>query len=201
MRLLILLDDEQILKIKSFPEYSIRPEEIDLELAEVLTDINYPAIGYFTIELLDNFEKWCAEYWAKREQTSESLLPVAEDRDAVEAETVYSITYTKAREIFLNDVVHNSVHLLAKPSFDSENDNVFNYLYEHPDQKFTKKQIEDGVQITGIKSLHKIVENLGFQGDIKRVFFNVSEQSVQFRNSITREDLKNLHVDRIESPK
>ncbi len=124
-----------------------------------------------------------------------------EEQDLPGDEIVYSITFTKAREIFLNDTVHNIVHLLAKPSFDSENDNVFTYLYEHPNQKFTKKQIEDGVHIAGIKNLHKIVENLGFQGDIKRAFFNVSEQSVQFRNSITREDLKNLHIDEIKPPK
>ena len=155
---------------------------------------------YFVIEPLDNFEQWCAEYWAKREQASEILLPVAKDKKAVEDETVYYITYTKAREILLNDVVNNSGRLLAKPNFNSENDTVFNYLYEHPNQKFTREQIKGGVLITVIKSLHKIVENLGFRGDIKRVFFDVSEQAIQFRNPITRKDLQDLNIDKIEPP-
>lgn len=200
--LLKLQDDEKILEIKSSPEYMYRPDTLDLDTAVVLSDVGYPALGQFEIELLDNFEQWCADYWKKRKQSSgEASPPMQGNKVVPDAEIVYQITFTKAREIFLNDAVHNIVHLLAKPSFDSENDNVFTYLYEHPNQKFTKKQIEDGVHITGIKSLHKIVENLGFQGDIKRAFFNVSEQSVQFRNSITREDLKNLHIDRIEPPK
>lgn len=199
--LLILQDDEKILKIKESPEWTYRPDTMDLALAEVLSDMggDFP-IGYFTVEILESFDKWCANYWAKRENSFEKSVSISEQEEVQKAETVYSITYTKAREIFLNDVVNNSTHLLAKPSFDSENDNVFNYLYEHPDQKFTKKQIEDGVHITGVKSLHKIVENLGFQGDIKRVFFNVSEQSIKFRNSITRKDLKNLNIDRIKPP-
>ena len=159
-----------------------------------------PSRNHFVVDTLDAFDKWCTNYWAKRKNSFEKSVSISEQEEVQKAETVYSIAYTKAREIFLNDAVNNSAHLLAKPSFDSENDNVFNYLYEHPDQKFTKKQIEDGVNITGIKSLHKIVENLGFQGDIKRAFFNVSEQSIQFRNSITGKDLKDLNIDRIKPP-
>ena len=33
-----------------------------LQLAEALSDINYPAIGSFTIKLLGHFEQWCADY-------------------------------------------------------------------------------------------------------------------------------------------
>ncbi len=139
---------------------------------------------YFVIELLDNFEQWCADYWAKREQASESLLPVSEDKEAVEAETVYSITYTKAREILLN-----GNYQIAKPDSFGENELVFGYLYEHPNAIVTRAQIKKGISRRKIKPLNKIVENLGFTHALRKAFFSVSPDSIQFRNPIKSRDL------------
>lgn len=73
----------------------------------------------------------------------------------------YEITYSGSREILLNKTFQ-----LAKPDFDSENDLVFSYLYEHPNQKFTRGQLEEVIGRKFTKSLHKIVENLGFEGEL-----------------------------------
>ena len=73
--LLILQDDEEILKIKSFPEYLIRPDTMDLELAEVLSEMPNVSLGDFTIEILEGFDEWCDDYWAKRRHSSEETLP------------------------------------------------------------------------------------------------------------------------------
>ena len=193
--LLILQDDEKILKIKVSPEWSYRPDTMDLDTAIVLTDMggDFP-IGYFTVDILEGFDEWCADYWAKRKNSLENSVSISEQEEVQKAEAVYQITYTKAREILLN----NGVCQLAKPDFNSENDLVFSYLYERPNEKFKREQIENGIGMKLIKSLHKIVENLGFVGDFRRVFFSISKNSILFRNPITKQDLTHLGIDRIK---
>lgn len=99
----------------------------------------------------------------------------------------YKITYTKQRQILLNDNAQ-----IGKPDFNSENDLVFSLLYEHPNERFTREQIEKEVGVTLTKSLHKIVENLGFEGDTKEAFFSVSKNAIQFRNPVTKEQLREM---------
>ncbi len=101
-------------------------------------------------------------------------------------EPVYEITYTKQRQILMNNAQ------IGKPDFNSENDLVFSFLYEHPNESFTKEQIEKAVSVKLNKSLHKIVENLGFEGDTKEVFISVSKNAIQFRNPITKQDLEDM---------
>lgn len=192
--LLILQDDEKILKIKVSPEWSYRPDTMDLDTAEILSEMggDFP-IGDFTVDILEGFDEWCANYWA--ESSTQDLLPTrVEDAISVtEPEIVYQISYTTAREILLDNK-----YQLAKPDFDSENDVVFDYLYKNPNKKITRDEIEEQLKIELKKSLHKIVENLGFKGELKKVFFDVSKNSIQFNNPITRECLKSLGINRIK---
>jgi len=90
----------------------------------------------------------------------------------------YMVTY-ESRDILLNG------KSIARPNFDGENDLVFNYLISNPNKKFTRKQIEEEIKIKLKKTLHKIVENLGFKGDLRKLFFNVSGSSIQFNNPIS----------------
>lgn len=78
-------------------------------------------------------------------------------KQVVKEETVYEITYTPIREVLLNMTIR-----LAKPDFDSENDIVFDYLYNHPNKKIGLRELEEQLKRSLTKSLHKIVENLGF---------------------------------------
>lgn len=109
------------------------------------------------------------------------------------SDIVYEVTYTQAREIMLNKVFQ-----LAKPDFDTENDLVFNYLYKNPNQKFTKQQLEEAIGRQLTKDLHKIVENLGFKADLRKMFFSVSATSISFKNPITQEDLEALGIQKIK---
>ena len=101
---------------------------------------------------------------------------------------IYKIKYTPTREILCNDIK------LSKLNFDSENDNVFRYLFNNPNRKITKKEFKEKAKYTVGKSFHKIVENFGFTGDLSKAFFNVSEQTIFFRNPLTKNDLKNLGI-------
>jgi|GEM_PF-1192914 len=107
----------------------------------------------------------------------------------------YKITYRPNREILLNESIR-----LAKPDFDSENEVVFEFLYKNPNKKITKKDLEKEVNRAIGKSFHKIVENLGFKGDLKRVFFQVSKSSIFFRNPVTKSILEDLEINTIKLP-
>ena len=107
-------------------------------------------------------------------------------KSQAKTDVVYEITYTKQRQILMNNAQ------IGKPDFNSENDLVFGYLYKHPNESFTKEQIEKAVGVKLNKSLHKIVENLGFEGDTKEVFISVSKNAIQFRNPITKKDLEEM---------
>ncbi|PIY72615.1 hypothetical protein COY87_00010 [Candidatus Roizmanbacteria bacterium CG_4_10_14_0_8_um_filter_33_9] len=101
-------------------------------------------------------------------------------------EVMYQITYTKQRQVLMNNAQ------ISKPDFNSENDLVFSFLYENPNRRISKEEIEKAIGGKLTKSLHKIVENLGFEGDTKEVFFSVSKNAIEFRNAITKKDLEEM---------
>lgn len=103
-----------------------------------------------------------------------------------EDEVMYQIIYTKQRQVLMNNAQ------ISKPDFNSENDRVFSFLYENPNRRISIEEIEKAVQGKLTKSLHKIVENLGFEGDTKEVFFSVSKTAIEFRNPITKKDLEEM---------
>ncbi len=118
----------------------------------------------------------------KNEKQEEKSLNKAPDKTTV----LYEITYTKQRQVLMNNAQ------ISKPDFNSENDLVFSFLYEHPNKRIGIGEIEKAVGGKLTKSLHKIVENLGFEGDTKEVFFSVSKNAIEFRNPITKKDLEEM---------
>ncbi len=122
----------------------------------------------------------------KNKKTDEDGKKATSKQPEEKSDVVYEITYTKQRQILMNNAQ------IGKPDFNSENDLVFDYLYKHPNESFTKEQIEKAIGVKLNKSLHKIVENLGFEGDTKEVFISVSKNAIQFRNPITKRDLEEM---------
>ena len=103
-----------------------------------------------------------------------------------ENDVIYEITYTKQRQILMNNAQ------IGRPDFNSENDIVFSFLYENPNRRIGVDEIEKAVGGKLTKSLHKIVENLGFEGDTKEVFFSVSKNAIEFRNQITKKGIEEM---------
>ena len=56
-------------------------------------------------------------------------------------------------------------------------------------EKFWGKKIE--------KSFHDIVKEICFTGNLRTLFFDVSEKSIKFTKIITFQDLKDLKIDYI----
>jgi hypothetical protein len=122
-------------------------------------------------------------------QTAEPKPIVKEQRDV----PVYEIKYTTAREILLNGIC------LAKPDFNSENDNFFQYVFNRPNQKISIEELKKAVGGDLKKDPHKILQNLGFKGGVRKAFFDVSKDTICFRNPLRKKDLEDLQIDYIRA--
>lgn len=131
----------------------------------------------FSDDFVDKIEKLKREYH----------LHIFRDRE----EAVYWIDYDpKVREIFVNNI------LIAELDFDSENERVFSYLFNHQNTYIKKGKLE--VETGPIKKeLKHIVQNLNFSGAIKKIFFDVSNKGIKLKNPVFRKDLEDLKIDSI----
>lgn len=105
------------------------------------------------------------------------------------------ITYSEnSREILLNDLF-----LISKPNFNSENEQVFYYLYRNPNKTITKAEFEENFNAnkTLTKDFNKIVENLKFKKDLRKAFFEISSDSIKFFNPVSKERLEQLGIKNI----
>lgn len=156
---------------------------------------------YFGLELLPTFDEYFTQIQNEPEYQNYSSRKPASTKPPETQPTpsnsttdiVYEITYTPSREILLN-----KTYQLAKPNFNTENDLVFTFLYKNPHKTYTRVQLEEQIKTKLTKDFHKIVENLGFKGDLRRMFFSVSETSITFKNPITQEDLEALGIQKIK---
>ena len=168
---------------------------VNLESLGAIMDVEHPN------NMIDNWVLFVGDKYKSVFEKYESAYSIAADdyksgQEMKETDAkgpIYVVKYSgKSREILVNNI------LLAKPDFNSENELVFTYIYEHPNERISLVKFQETQKITLTKSIHKIIENLGFVGDFKRVFFSdVSKDYVRFRNPITSNDLKELGIKNI----
>jgi hypothetical protein len=162
-----------------------------LQSLGAITKLHKVKVGTLTgwsFELDQNYQKVFREYQNQYEKSAKAYKQSKRMEESRTKDLMYEVTYSeKTREIFINGF------LIAKPDFDSENERVFTYLYKHPNQKISLKQLEENTgKLT--KTLHKVVENLGFTKDLKRAFFDTAKTSIRFRNPVTKKDLEDIGI-------
>jgi hypothetical protein len=153
--------------------------------------------GRYLVRLLPDFDKFQAkldkddEYleFSGRKPNTNDVLSISKD---LPSDTMLQITYTKSRQVLLNNMFQ-----LAQPTFNGENDQVFSFLIQNPNKSFTKKQLEETLNIKITKPFHKIVENLGFKGDLVRIFFSISKNNISFNNPVSQEHLEQMGIGKI----
>lgn len=108
-------------------------------------------------------------------------------------EKCLKISYSEhSREILLNDFF-----LISKPDFDSENEQVFYYLYKNPNKTIRRGEMIEDLKTSLTKDFSKIVENLKFKKGLRTAFFEVSSDSIKFINPVSRERLEALGIKNI----
>lgn len=105
---------------------------------------------------------------------------------------IYEIRYSEqTREILINSF------LLKKLRSFSDNDATFAYLYKNPNQDKTGEDIQEGTGLKSLKNLNKFLDDLGFTGDLRKVFFKVSKNRIRFNNPITKDYLEEIGIERL----
>jgi len=104
--------------------------------------------------------------------------------------SVYRLSYTFGSEIVLNDRF-----LISKLNYGSPNDLFFEYVSQHPKKKVSKEQLEGVVGVLD-RPISKLVYDIGFKGELKKLFFpKVSNNAVYFNNLVTQDDLLTTEID------
>ncbi len=174
-------DRLSLLRKLEYEEYAIKdvvwPDDFHGYITFKLGSGYYDAYNFYKEE----YEKVAKEYEANKslEQTKDG--------------PVYKIIYTPNREILLD-----GRYLIAKPNFESENETVFTYIYNNPNRRITRKEIEEKTKKILTKTLPNILDKLRIKGDLKEAFFTVSSEAVEFRNPVTQEMLEKLGIKRIK---
>jgi len=110
----------------------------------------------------------------------------------------YWIKYNKKREIVINDK-----YVLKELQFERPSDIFFDYLYKNPGRMIKKSEFPVSV-FSGTRkdhTLHKLVNRIGFSGELKKCFFDVSKSSVEFFKEVKRGDLEDKGVNEEELKK
>jgi hypothetical protein len=98
-------------------------------------------------------------------------------------------------QVLLFDSLRGLSTKIAEPHLDSQTDRIFRLLYANPGQTFTATDLKQRTGLNELKSLHKVPENLHFRGNLKKLFFEVSQGSIRFRREVTFGQLATYHID------
>ncbi|MFA5000486.1 MAG: hypothetical protein WC545_03955 [Patescibacteria group bacterium] len=108
-----------------------------------------------------------------------------------ESNAILHATYEN-RKLKVNEII------IAKPRFDSENDYFAMFIVNNPNKKITSGEFAKYKNSKMVKKFDQIINDLGFKGNIKKLFFpNISLKATEFRNPITRDDMKKAEIDDI----
>ena len=130
------------------------------------------------IKILNEFKKYVND---------NNLIESQKDGDEIILRFVY-----ENRKVKVNNIV------IANPHFDSENDYFALFISSHPGGKITRSEFEKYKTSKMNKKFDQIITDLGFKGNIKKLFFpNISIKAVEFKSLITRNDMKKSGIDDI----
>ena len=152
------------------------------------------SLGYYEIKVLEPFNNMMAAIEAIETRKAEANKPPAQpqvvyvSRDE-QNPLMFWVEYSPKRNILLNGYLE-----IGKPTLGNENDLVFDYLYQHPNQVIQKEEIEKGINQTIKKDLDKIVDNLGFKRGLGKLFFEASKTTILFRNPIPKSTLEEMKL-------
>lgn len=172
---------------------SILRKLISLGAIENLEEQVEGALYSWKFQLTERFDDVYDDYQNQYTEAAKDYKTSHETEQENPENPVYKISYSEqTREIVINGFLFKKLR-----SF-SENDAMFAYLYKHSNEDKTDDDIKAAIGYDSIKDLNKFIENIGFKGDYRKVFFKVSKNKIRFNNPITKEYLLEIGVKRLE---
>jgi predicted transcriptional regulator len=105
------------------------------------------------------------------------------------------IAYT-IKSTYRHEIVINNKYQLRKPQYGRTNDLVFCYLVQNANRSVSKEEVEKAIGKSTGKPFNTILNELGFVGELRRLFFpNVSKSAIECRNNLTQQDLLAAKID------
>ena len=102
------------------------------------------------------------------------------------------IEYKETREIILN--ISDQRFMVNRLQFNRSNELLFKYIFSNKKKKIKINEIKKGTGVENI-NFNKFVSNIGFKGELRKCFFNVSKTTIQFIDSLTTEELEKRNSD------
>lgn len=96
----------------------------------------------------------------------------------------YWLNYTKNREVVLN-----SKYIINIMQFGRASDGWFRYIYEHPNEDIALEKIRKETNEGVSGGFNKFLDNIGFTGQLRKLFFESGKTLIKFYNPITKKDL------------
>lgn len=100
-----------------------------------------------------------------------------EDASLSNGQKEFYIVYTPERKVLLNGKIE-----IAQPDFNSENDLVFKYLYDHPEIEINLSELKAKTHMS--KSIDKVLANLGFVKGLRSAFFDINKKTIKFKKRV-----------------
>ena len=142
------------------------------------------------IDRIDALEKRLAD--ESRVQTGNSAVKV--DSGHVGENPAYLVSFSDKREN--RAFILNNEYVFSNPRYMGENHKFSEYVFSHQNKDLSRKNMEDELGIKFQKTFHQIINDLGFTGELRRIFFpSVSKDGVLFRDSVSKEELERMEID------
>jgi len=155
-------------------------------------DDSYYVIHNINIEKLEEVYKETKSIY---EKFTESYKERQENIKKSKEEKLYFITY-KGRQIMLNDK-----YLIKKLQFCRKNELFFEYIFNNSKKKIQLDEIKKVTKAESKVDFNKFVNEIGFKGELRKCFFEVSKTIIKFTNSLTQKDLEERNVNITELDK
>lgn len=138
---------------------------------------------HFQIVVGPTFDKWIEK----------NQIPIHKlmKREKNPEEIAYEVEFTDGGEILINGI------LFRKPQIDSKNFEVFEFVYQNPNRPISYREVREK---TGLDvDFNKLVNSLGFKGNLRKAFFNfAAKNTIEFVNPVRQQRLEKIGISRLK---
>lgn len=192
--ILVNLEEEKVLRIIQYPMSHEKAakraeEESCFASVDIYVDFEgcydlqrYYDLTCYLFKKLENFDEYL-------KNLRNNLQKNEIKQDIEDNPIMYEIEYSVNGEIIIK-----GLGVLTKTNADSIPDNFFCYVLENSRRLIKLREIEENIKEDITRSIHKVLNDMGFKGNLKKTFFKVSTSNVYFRNPVYKKEFESLHI-------
>jgi hypothetical protein len=142
---------------------------------------------YYGIILPENFDEMYEKYkkiYSPENETSQKPPEKISDEKEGKNKKKYWIDYTKSREVILNSKYIINVMQFSRPS-----DYWFDYIFKNSNIPISLEKIKNETKKDVRGGFNKLLNNINFTGQLRKLFFKQGKCGIIFYNPITEKDL------------